>query len=134
MPAYNFKDQFADKVLNGSKPFTIRKKRKRPTVKGDKLFLYVGMRTRNCCQLMETTAKEVIPIKITRDDIYLDGQVLFESMKEGFARLDGFRNYTEFLNFHKPNFNSEELEMIIWDIDHATGVFEYITRRKNEVK
>ena len=49
MPAYSFKKQFAAAVKDGSKTQTIRKKRKkRPTVVGDKIILYTGTGEGTC--------------------------------------------------------------------------------------
>ncbi len=127
MPAYNFKKEFAAKVEDNSKPFTIRKRRKRLTVKGDRLVLYYGMRTKQCRKLKETIAEDVFTVVITQDSIYINDVVLFESMKEMFARLDGFNSYTDFLKFHKPNFN-EKLDMIVWNKAHAEGCAGYVRR------
>lgn len=46
MPLYNFKNQFAQFVLDGSKPHTIRSRRKHPAVEGSTVYLYKGLRTR----------------------------------------------------------------------------------------
>ena len=51
MPALNFKKQFAEKVETGEKRQTVRAKRKRAFVVGDKLYLYTGMRTKYCRKL-----------------------------------------------------------------------------------
>lgn len=129
MPAYNFKKEFAAKVLDGSKPFTIRAPRKRKTVKGDRLFLFTGMRTRNCVKLLDTIAADVFVIVITSDAVYINDVCLMESMKEGFARLDGFNSYTDFLKFHEPNFN-KPIDMIVWVESHAKGCNDYINKHK----
>ena len=78
MPAYNFMKQFAPLIENGVKTTTIRKRRKRPTRPGDTLYLYTGMRTKDCRKLLETECVAVLPITINRtpqDDemIVLDG-------------------------------------------------------------
>ena len=51
MPAINFKAEYAPKVLDGSKPFTLRKRRsdyRDPAPMGSHLGLFTGMRTRSC--------------------------------------------------------------------------------------
>lgn len=57
MPGVNFKPEFAAKILEGSKPFTLRKRRKdgREAALGAKLMLFTGMRTKACRQFAETT-------------------------------------------------------------------------------
>jgi len=64
MPAYNFKERFAADIETGSKRQTIRRKRKRPTVVGDILYLYTGMRTKKCRKLREATCESVVPVLI----------------------------------------------------------------------
>lgn len=51
MPAINFKAEYAAKILEGSKPFTLRKRRvdyRDPAPLGSELALYTGMRTKSC--------------------------------------------------------------------------------------
>ena len=53
MPAFSFKGQFVPYVEDGSKPHTIRNRRKHPAKVGDKLFLYFGLRTKWSRKLRE---------------------------------------------------------------------------------
>lgn len=54
MPAYSFKERFVPMVLDGSKPHTIRSRRKKGYAKqGDTLYLYFGLRTKFCKKLRE---------------------------------------------------------------------------------
>ena len=55
MPALNFKQEFADLVESGKKRQTIRAYRKdgRDPKPGDTLYLYTGMRTKQCRKLGE---------------------------------------------------------------------------------
>lgn len=51
MPAINFKAEYAPKILDGSKPFTLRKRRadyRDPAPIGTRLGLFTGMRTKSC--------------------------------------------------------------------------------------
>ena len=59
MPAVNFQKRFAPAVANGKKRQTIRKVRKRPIKKGDKLYLYTGMRTKQCRALKTVCCRRV---------------------------------------------------------------------------
>lgn len=57
MPGLNFKPEFASKVLEGSKPFTLRKRRAdgREAALGATLMLFTGMRTKDCRKFATTT-------------------------------------------------------------------------------
>lgn len=57
MPGLNFYPDFAAKILDGSKPFTMRKIRKdgRDAALGATLYLFTGMRTPACRQFATTT-------------------------------------------------------------------------------
>ena len=106
MPVFNFKKQFALDVESGKKRQTIRAKRKdgrNPHV-GDKLYLYVGMRTKGCRKLGEVICKEVHQILIDHDGINFDGRWLSLSEKHGMALVDGFRDFYEMkVFFHKEH-------------------------------
>lgn len=126
MPALNFQSRFAAKVLDGTKPGTIRAKRKRPIKVGDRLYLYTGQRTKHSRKLKEVVCHGVFDIVITKSDILINGIALYESMKEGFARLDGFNSYSEFLQFFtaRGDFNGDH---IVWSEEFANGEVEYTT-------
>ena len=113
MPAYNFKKQFAPLVESGEKRQTIRQPRKRKTVKGDKLYLYTGMRTKNCRKLAETTCKNVFGIEIkSKTEIVVTGQHLaypgsvslgYDDMLD-LAMADGFETISEFTAFFENQY------------------------------
>lgn len=67
MVAYNFKAQFADRVEDGSKRMTIRRRRRRPTRPGDALQHYTGMRTRKVRKLLDAVCTAVKPFDIEED-------------------------------------------------------------------
>lgn len=50
MPGLNFLPEYEPKILDGSKPFTLRKRRKdyREAALGAKLMMFTGMRTKAC--------------------------------------------------------------------------------------
>jgi hypothetical protein len=65
MPAYSFKERFVPFVKDGSKPHTIRARRRRQSIKkGDTLYLYFGMRTKHCIKLREEICTDVRTIFI----------------------------------------------------------------------
>ena len=100
MPAYNFKKQFVPKILDRSKPHTVRRRRKRPTKKGDMLMLYTGMRTKKCELIAISECIKVVPIEIIRGvGVRLDGQLLSEEETHAFAKADGFEDAWPMFDF-----------------------------------
>jgi len=115
MPAFNFKLQFASAVLNHIKRQTIRKPRKRQTVPGDKLYLYIGMRTKAVLKLREAECLAVLPITIGESSVRFDGIDLKASEIDKIAKLDGFTNTEEFYEFFRVNHGLPfEGEVIKW--------------------
>ena len=105
MPAYNFKKQFADAVESGQKRQTIRLERSRPTVPGDTLYLYTGMRTRSCRKLMETACVDVQDVSIySSGGVRVGGQRLDDGQANEFAKSDGFASRDEFLDFFREHY------------------------------
>jgi hypothetical protein len=66
MPAYNFQPRFAPLVRSGTKRSTIRLRRKngRDAKPGQTLYLFTGMRTKQCERLLEIRCEKVRPINI----------------------------------------------------------------------
>lgn len=100
MVAINFRKEYADKILNGAKRQTVRKPRAdhRPHCQpGDRLQLYVGMRTKGCRKLMDAvcTARRQVVLTIERA-VIVDGRTVD---REAFARADGFENKDAFFDF-----------------------------------
>lgn len=68
MVALSFKGQFAEPILAGIKRQTVRMHRKRPPRVGERLQLYVGMRTKHCRKIMpDPLCTEVCLVMITVD-------------------------------------------------------------------
>lgn len=116
MPAINFQTQFAPLVENGIKRQTIRAARKRPIRVGDTLFLYTGMRTKQCRRLLVATCKFTAQIRIEKDPkmarfdprptaypiVYLDGWRGCNPLS--IAISDGFKNLGEMVKwFYKTH-------------------------------
>lgn len=125
MPAYNFQSQFVPMILDGQKPHTIRKRRERPTKVGDMLWLYTGMRTKQCILIASSVCVKVQPITIMPYE-----RILFYEEKDGrlqlgsegvdrLAKMDGFENRKDFFGFFerygKPLL--EDFEIIWWDVN-----------------
>lgn len=101
MPAFNFKKQFAPDVESGKKRQTIRAFRndgRNPHV-GDKLYLYVGMRTKGCRKLGEAVCKEVHQITIDQYGVNLSGEWLRDRQRANFAKADGFEDFGDMKEF-----------------------------------
>jgi len=119
MPAYNFQPQFVPMILDGSKYHTIRcRRKKRPTVVGDKLFLYTGMRTKKCRLIVETECKNILPVIVLRGtNVVLDGRELTDEEMWKLAKADGFDDPWKFFDFFDRYTFEErrnELEIIYW--------------------
>jgi len=104
MPAISFKKQFADKVLKGKKNQTIRPIRKNPIKKDDTLYLYTGMRTKDCKKLKEVKCKDVKKIKIDFFDTKIDGASVPNSSVVDLALNDGFDNSIDFIEFFEKQY------------------------------
>ena len=123
MPAYNFKGQFAAAVEAGTKPHTIRPVRKRPTVKGDSLYLYTGMRQRGCRILRTCQCLAVTPVVIHARAriVYMPCHNLSLNYRDGFwsayqlARYDGFLDLDAFFGFFLETYGDRFAgELIEW--------------------
>lgn len=95
MPALSFKSSFAEKILSEAKTTTIRVARKVPIEKGDTLYLFSGMRTKNCKRIATAVCMMVEPVTIDLLlwEIYLGvGQLVLPHQLTKFAQDDGFEN------------------------------------------
>lgn len=104
MPSLNFKGQFVDKIIQGAKTQTIRKYRRFPIKKGDKLYLFTGLRTKWVKKLGEANCSEVYDIKILSDCSVLIKRENDEDFKkinadEAWVAADGFSSVEQFFRF-----------------------------------
>lgn len=100
MVALSFKGQFAPPIAAKIKRHSVRSQRKRPPRVGERLQLYVGMRTKHCRKIIpDPICTEVRVIMITVDaghpeliaSITFDGVDFFTPREiERFAVADGF--------------------------------------------
>ena len=141
MPAYNFQPQFVPMILDLSKPHTIRRRRaRRPTVPGDMLSLYTGMRTKQCTLIATSPCVAVEPCLIkpaleefwiwedeTPDSRFYDDSdpenpvgsfsLMARVNVQALAVKDGFINASQFFFFFR-RYKEEVLrdfEIIYWD-------------------
>lgn len=115
MPAINF-TVFVDKVESGEKCQTIWQPRLNPIKKGDSVYLYTGMRTKNARKLGTGVVTEVTFIKIDAvlsDDgkliedqitIYLEGISIIPIAAKKLAMNDGFANLLAFAEFFNTKY------------------------------
>lgn len=133
MPSLSFKKEFAPGILamldknyakrTGVKPktTTIRAKRKRPIKKGDRLFLFSGLRTKYCKKLGETDCMKVENISMTevqpgRTMVVLDGTCLLEDEVQNIALADGFETWQQMIGWFRKNhgfpFEGQRIHMV----------------------
>lgn len=105
MPALNFQKQFAPLVESGEKRQTIRAYRKdgRDPKVGDRLYLYTGMRTKQCRKLGEAVCTASRGMFIQRNGLTSDDPNIPADL-DTFAASDGFKSFTAMRDwFHKTH-------------------------------
>ena len=137
-----FKKQFAPKILDGSKKFTIRNPRKREPKIGEQLHMYTGLRTKHTQKITsEHTLKgiQLVDILIQKQvfsegtfkgkwslGISVDKRDLDSSELEYFVRCDGFKDMVNFIEYwikasgdKKEYFQSgkRKPQLTIWTVD-----------------
>lgn len=88
MPGYSFNIRFVPMLLDGTKRQTIRARRKNPAKVGDTLYLYSGLRTRNCKKLREEKCKATTTIVIAKFNLLLFERRLTDEEYELFKKYD----------------------------------------------
>ena len=106
MPSLNYRNQFASKILDGTKIHTIRRQRKRPIKAGDNLFHFTGQRTVKCIRLLENKCVYAVPI-IIRENwlesilVYINKNLISYNEQVRLAKNDGFDDIVDFWLFFK---------------------------------
>ena len=125
MPLLGFKKQFAPAVENGLlvHPFasipikrqTIRAKRRdgRNPRPGEKLYLYTGLRTKQCLKLGEAICKSVEEIFIAWRGICLAGVWLTAEEQSAMAIADGFTTFQEMADFFRKEHGEDFWGLLI---------------------
>lgn len=127
MPGYNFQARFAPKILAGTKPHTIRKRRKHPTKVGDILWLYTGMRTKECKLIAGAPCVRVEPIVIWPFDERIAGNIEFSLTQLAYA--DGFDSIHDFFEFFRHTYREKVLndfEIIFWNTKSMISSKEFV--------
>ena len=104
MPALNFKEQFIEPIQSGRKNHTIRADRKVPIKRGNRLYLYCGMRHAGAFRILPEPVTcsrvEAIEINARTSGIVVVGGVLLDyTERTRLAVADGFRCWDEMLAF-----------------------------------
>lgn len=105
MAAYNFKKRFVPKIQDGTKGHTIRADRadgRIPKI-GEPLYLFCGMRTKNCFRILPDAPPckkiERISITVAPPMVIIDGHVLDSDERERLAVADGFDSFRDMIKF-----------------------------------
>jgi hypothetical protein len=113
-----FKKKFAPKIINGSKIHTVRNFRKVKPKLGETLYMYTGLRTRNCELITnKETLKGIdivriyishvsceIWINIEYKDQNSNNKLNLQQMEE-FAINDGFDDLPDFIKWWMDGYN-----------------------------
>lgn len=105
MPLLNFKEQFVAPIRARRKRHTIRADRKVPVKRGDKLYLYCGLRHKGAYRILPepVTCTKVQTIRIRMKDmdecVEVDGTILALDECNRLAVADGFGDFLAFCEF-----------------------------------
>lgn len=128
MVAYSFKKQFAAPILAGQKLQTIRAVGKRRHARmGDRIQLYIGMRTKHCRLIATRICASVhqVELRILPDadmTARVDGKLLTEIELGILARADGFGSIEDMWVFWRENHkNVTKFDglLIKWEPSHG---------------
>jgi hypothetical protein len=131
MPALNFQKQFVADIAAGHKTTTIRTERKNPIKVGDVLFLYYGMRTKQCVKLCTAYCIFTAEITITENEndfritcadhlrqFVFEGKKKKERTTDFIARRDGFDDYQHMVEWFKNQYSLPFTGVLIgWGFD-----------------
>jgi hypothetical protein len=94
MPSFNFKPEFAPMILAGNKVQTIRRSKR--CAAGDMMHLFTGLRTKLCVRIKDVKCALVDYVHLAPDGITFGNKANHPDC-DGFARLDGFRDFDDML-------------------------------------
>lgn len=121
-----FKKRFKQPILDGTKKFTIRERRKIEPKIGETLYMYTGLRTSDCEKITDQYKLKSIQLVdialIKREGVFLveigvDGRLLNDKEIESFVVADGFVDAHDFATYwfdsEKPK--SKAITVIVKD-------------------
>lgn len=122
-----FKKQFATKILDGSKKFTIRNPRKVEPKIGETLHMFSGLRTSFTEKISsdhKLTGIQLVDIKIDYRpepkgyiDIKVDGKVIDYNTALVFVKSDGFDTIAEFATYWVREMGVIDKRTLCWKVD-----------------
>lgn len=118
MPALPFQKNLRAPIRKGTKPGTVRQVRlKNPIKVGDTLYLYTGMRTKQCKKFGERICKAVYPISIDciQKKIWIDGIELYPIIRKYFTERDINGTEQQFFDFFNKQKYARPLVWIVWE-------------------
>lgn len=130
MPALSFQPRLIKAVMNGTKPGTIRQLRKSNLIKpGDVIYIFTGMRTKQCKRHGEHVCAKVYPIAVdwAQKIISIDGVVLIPIVRHWFACTDIQGTEDEFFEFFRKMNYKQPLVYICWNSNVADMIKEWLT-------
>ncbi|DBA34753.1 TPA_asm: hypothetical protein vir520_00028 [Caudoviricetes sp. vir520] len=121
MPALSFKKEFVDMVESGKKTQSIRLVGKRQFRFGDKVYLYTGMRTKQCRKLGEGIINEVpfsIGMHLNLDPPMLGCSRCDLHRIKNLAQRDGFKDDQEMLQWFQKQYGKKSMffNVIRWEL------------------
>ncbi|WP_339680008.1 ASCH domain-containing protein [Cyclobacterium marinum] len=121
-----FKKQFAGPILDGTKIFTIREKRKVEPKIGETLHMYSGLRTKHTELISKEhtlTGIQLVDIAISEDrsvkpfikwvTVYVDERQLSNTELNVLAVSDGFTDLNDFCNFWLKGGKPDENKWVV---------------------
>ena len=103
MPAFNFRDQYIDKILDGTKRSTIRKTLRAKV--GDTAYLFARGRSKNCLLVSVQKISQVrtfhIPLPVCNPLLFVGGTPvrLDTECARDIAKMDGFSSPIKMVEF-----------------------------------
>ncbi|MCH7400106.1 ASCH domain-containing protein [Belliella sp. DSM 107340] len=114
-----FKKSFAKPILQGSKVFTIRNQRKLEPKIGETLYMYTGLRTKDCNKITDKhklVSIQLVDLYFSIDeegngwvDIIVDGRMLKNYEMQEFSKMDGFTDLKDFSDYWLENVKPNRL-------------------------
>lgn len=114
MPLLGFNGQFSNKIISGIKRTTIRTHRVIPIKPGDILYMYSGLRTKNCKKIGQFKCISVKTISIFSKDIFVNSFKKNNYERDEIVRKDGFDSFEDMKMFFKLPFHGILIE---WEFD-----------------
>lgn len=103
-----FKKLFKQPILDGTKKFTIRERRKIEPKIGETLYMYTGLRTKDCEKISDEhklVSIQIVDLIVIKGnghitvDVAVDARILSDEEIEHFVVADGFTDPIDFAEY-----------------------------------